>query len=98
MFKHNPINNNSNLKEIDYLGSEHVKSLQQSQYIKFENDVARIMEHSDRCKSASITRESMGINTDKKQKMFLRFCKEDEVVNKNQIFLIFKGSFLAKMK
>ena len=30
--------------------------------------------------------------------MFLRFCKEDEVVEKNQIFLIFKGAFLAKMK
>jgi len=30
--------------------------------------------------------------------MFLRFCKEDEVIEKNQIFLIFKGAFLAKMK
>lgn len=30
--------------------------------------------------------------------MFLRYCKEDEVIEKNQIFLIFKGAFLAKMK
>lgn len=28
----------------------------------------------------------------------MRFCKEDEVAKKNQIFLIFKGAFLAKMK
>lgn len=42
-FKYNPINNNSNLKMVDYLGSEHAKSLQQSQYIKFENDVKRMM-------------------------------------------------------
>ena len=56
------------------------------------------MEHSDRCKTASITRESLGINHDLKKKMYLRYCKEDEVVEKNRVFLIFKGAFLAKMK
>ena len=34
----------------------------------------------------------------KKKKLFARFCKENEVLEKNQIFLNFKGKFLAQMK
>lgn len=41
----------------------------------------------------------MGINFEmKRYKMFLRYCKEDEIVEKNHIFLVFKGAFLAKLK
>ena len=34
----------------------------------------------------------------KNNKLFIRYYKEDEVVEKNQIFLVFKGAFLAKLK
>lgn len=34
----------------------------------------------------------------KVNRLYVRYCKEDEVVEKNQIFLIFKGAFLAKLK
>ena len=38
------------------------------------------------------------LNDFKKSKMFLRYCKEDEVYEKNHIFLVFKGAFLSKLK
>lgn len=38
------------------------------------------------------------INEAKKYRMYLRYCKEDEVVAKNHIFLVFKGAFLGKLK
>ena len=61
-FKQNPINNKSDLNNINYLVSEHVKDLQQSQYIKFENDVEKIRKHNNRVKEASLNRETFGIN------------------------------------
>lgn len=50
--KFNPINNKQQLEVINYLTSEHVQSLQQSEYIKLENDVNRIMAHNSRAKTA----------------------------------------------
>ena len=67
--------------------------------MKIESDVNKIWKHNERVQNASINRENFGIQIDsKKPKLFVRFCKEDEVVSKNQIFLVFKGAFLAKMK
>lgn len=99
-FKHNPINNNSSLNMVNYLASAHHKSLQHSPYIKYESDTDQIIKHTNMLKKASINRENLGINhqQDKKMEMFLRYCKEEEVIQKNQIFLMFKGTFLAKLK
>lgn len=97
--KYNPVNNKSNLDLINYLASEHAQCLQQSQYIKFENDVGRIMEHDGRFRRAQITRANLGISQEfQRQKLLTRYCKEQEVVEKNQVFLVFKGQFLAKLK
>ena len=30
--------------------------------------------------------------------MYLKFCKDEDVTLKNQVFLIFKAAFLAKIK
>ena len=56
-FKQNAINNKSELHNINYLTSEHTKDLQQSRYIKIENDVDKIWKHNDRAKEASSNRE-----------------------------------------
>ena len=83
-FKHTPINHRQNLEMINYLTSEHVKCLQQSKYIKFENDVQRILEHKERMRQAQENKENLGmVNDSKKSKMYLRYCKEDEVLNRN---------------
>ena len=90
--KFNPINNKTNLEVINYLASEHVMSLQQSQYIKFENDVNRIMKHDNLVRKAQTNREILGISREfQRQRLLTRYCKEEEVVEKNQVFLIFKG-------
>lgn len=98
-YKHTPINHKENLEMINYQASEHIMCLQQSKYIKFENKVARVIEHKERQRQAQANKENMGMNQEiKKYRMFLRYCKEDEVVEKNHIFLVFKGAFLAKLK
>ena len=33
-----------------------------------------------------------------RHKLVSRYCKEDEVLNRNQVFLVFKAQFLAKQK
>ena len=98
-FKHNSINNNSSLNMVNYLASEHVRSLQQSPYIKIENDIKHVMKHSQHLKKATKNREELGITEDYNSKnMMLRFIQEDEVTQKNQMFLVFKAQFLAKIK
>ena len=32
------------------------------------------------------------------KQLFVRYCKEEEVMEKNRIFLLFKSQFLAKMQ
>ena len=44
IIKHNPINSNQSLNSINYLASEHTKCLQQSPYIKIEDDTDKILE------------------------------------------------------
>ena len=73
-FKHNSINNNSSLNMVNYLASEHVKSLQQSPYIKIENDIKHVMKHNQYLKKATKNREELGITEDFTSKqMMLRF-------------------------
>ena len=50
--KNTPINHKQDLEMINYLASEHAMCLQKSQYIKFENDVHRIVEHKERSRQA----------------------------------------------
>ena len=97
--KHTPINQKQNMAMIDYLTSEHIMCLQYSKYIKFENDVQRVIEHKERSRMAQNNKDNMGISSEQKKfRMFLRYCKEDEVMKKNHVFLVFKGAFLAKLK
>lgn len=97
--KHNAINIKCKLQMMNYLASEHAKDLQQSQYIKIETNAKNLMKRILRSQQALVKREALGINDAfKNRQLFARFCKEKEVYNKNQIFLRFKGMFLAKMK
>ena len=52
---------------INYLTSEHAKSLQQSKYIKFENDVQRILEHKQRMRQAQDNKDNLGMLNDFKK-------------------------------
>ena len=57
------------------------------------------MQHNNRVKEAKINREELGITEVKNvTNMQYRFIREREVTQKNQIFLVFKSSFLAKIK
>ena len=58
-----------------------------------------MMKHDDIMKKAQVNRASLGISKEfQRQRLLVRYCKEDEVVEKNQIFLLFKSKFLAKIK
>ena len=57
------------------------------------------MKHNHHLQKANKNREELGITEDFTSKhMMLRFIQEDEVTQKNQIFLVFKAQFLAKIK
>ena len=84
---------------INYLTSEHVKCLQQSRYIKIETEVDKLMKHKNRCKNAAHACELLGLEQWRhNSEFYARYCKEEEVFEKNQMFLNFKGQFYAKLK
>ena len=57
------------------------------------------MKHDNLVRKAQTNREILGISREfQRQRLLTRYCKEEEVVEKNQVFLIFKGQFLAKLK
>ena len=69
---------------MNYLTSEHVKSLQQSRYIKIETEVDKLIQHKNRCKDAAQASEMLGLEQKKQNdEFYARYCKEEEVFEKN---------------
>lgn len=73
-----------NKNELDYKQSLHCMAIQNSQYIKIENNRERIYMQHQNMKNNMQLMHNMGACN---QKLNLRFCKDQEVFEKQRIFL-----------